>query len=424
MDADGKKIALVTADAQTVASQTGDVAPHAEIELLYRLADSASQAFDLASVFELSLDAVCSALGVRRASILLFDSAGIMRFAQWRGLSDSYRRSVEGHSPWQTDQRAPSPIYIEDAERDPRVAEYRALFESEGIRALAFIPLIYGERLLGKFMVYADTQREFTERDDRLARAIARHVAIEVGRRLSEEREREYMRRLELAAEQMAHLQSIAAAFSSAVTVKDVAEALVRRPLAVFDGVASVVYVFEDNRDQLVLQAHHGVPSDIAAIRELPLDSGLPLARAIREGTPIFRSSFEEIIALDPVVASYTMPSDQLQAIAALPLRVGDKTIGGVAYSFAAARAFDEAERRAWMLVADQAAQAIERARLYDRESTARREAQVAVERYDALNRVSRLIVAVQLDLDRLVQVITDEATALAGAAFGAPDTV
>ena len=37
-----------------------------------------------------------------------------MRFVGWRGLSDGYRKAVEGHSPWDRDERNPRPVYFED----------------------------------------------------------------------------------------------------------------------------------------------------------------------------------------------------------------------------------------------------------------------------------------------------------------------
>ena len=77
-----------------------------------------------------------------------------MRFTAWRGLSDGYRRKVEGHSPWSPNTTDPQPIMTEninDAGLDP---ELQAVIRDEGIGALGFIPLAYGGRLLGKFMVY------------------------------------------------------------------------------------------------------------------------------------------------------------------------------------------------------------------------------------------------------------------------------
>src|SRR5689334_20447156 len=72
----------------------------AEIALLYRLTDAANRAETLDQVYEAALDGIASALEVERASILLFDSDGVLRFRAWRGLSDAYRAAVEGHTPW------------------------------------------------------------------------------------------------------------------------------------------------------------------------------------------------------------------------------------------------------------------------------------------------------------------------------------
>ncbi len=52
-------------------------------------------------VLDASLDVIEVALGCERASILLFDNEGVMRFVAWRGLSDEYRAAAEGHTPGQ-----------------------------------------------------------------------------------------------------------------------------------------------------------------------------------------------------------------------------------------------------------------------------------------------------------------------------------
>ncbi|HET9299607.1 MAG TPA: ATP-binding protein, partial [Candidatus Polarisedimenticolaceae bacterium] len=57
----------------------------------------------------------------------------------------------------------------------------------EGIRALAFVPL-ERDRLLGKFMLYANHPRRFDERELRLAETIAALVSFAIERRRDEER--------------------------------------------------------------------------------------------------------------------------------------------------------------------------------------------------------------------------------------------
>ena len=54
-------------------------------------------------IYGIALDALTQALGVTRSAILLFDDQEVMRFSAWRGLSDEYRRAVEGYSPWKPD---------------------------------------------------------------------------------------------------------------------------------------------------------------------------------------------------------------------------------------------------------------------------------------------------------------------------------
>jgi signal transduction histidine kinase len=122
------------------------------------------------------------ALGADRAAVLLFDPDGVMRFKAWRGLSPAYRAAVQGHTPWSRDERAPEPIVVADVTQDASLAPFAALLEREGIRALAFIPLVAGGRLLGKFMVYYPAPRGVSTHEIELARAIANHVAASVAR--------------------------------------------------------------------------------------------------------------------------------------------------------------------------------------------------------------------------------------------------
>ena len=51
-------------------------------------------------IYDGALTALEWAISVQRSSILVFDRQGVMRFGAWRNLSETYRRAVEGHSPW------------------------------------------------------------------------------------------------------------------------------------------------------------------------------------------------------------------------------------------------------------------------------------------------------------------------------------
>ena len=174
-------------------------------EQLYRFAQAVVAADRVETVFDSALDAIQNALGTRRSAILTCDDEGILRFRAWRHLSDEYRRAVEGHSPWSPDDPAPRPVLVPDAMGDPSLAGYRSLFESEGIGALAFIPLVSRSRLLGKFMVYHERARVFAPHEIETAQAIANHLGSVMTRFAAITRLEETIRSNELFAGALAH---------------------------------------------------------------------------------------------------------------------------------------------------------------------------------------------------------------------------
>src|SRR5262245_60240108 len=136
---------------------------------LYRFTDRLYRAAGADDVYASALDAIAEALGCERASILLFDADGLMRFVAWRGLSDSYRRAIEGHSPWSRDASDPQPICIDDVHRAELPDDLKDTIRAEGIGALAFIPLVASGTLAGKFMTYYDQPHQLAQSEIELA---------------------------------------------------------------------------------------------------------------------------------------------------------------------------------------------------------------------------------------------------------------
>src|SRR3954468_22595788 len=108
------------------------------IAVCHSLALAISGARTVDEIHQTALDALTRGLGVSRASILLFDAAGVMRFTAWRGLSDTYRQAVEGHSPWTPDTLDPQPIVVPDVAADASLASFLPTIQAEGIAGMAF----------------------------------------------------------------------------------------------------------------------------------------------------------------------------------------------------------------------------------------------------------------------------------------------
>jgi PAS domain S-box-containing protein len=171
-------------------------------QILYRFAQRQTIATKVAEIYDAVLDAILPALGCQRASILLFDKNKVMRFVAWRGLSERYRKAVEGHSPWKPDTKSPEPVCINDVDVADIPKPLKSTIRSEGIRAAAFIPLVTSQKLIGKFMTYYDKPHVFTDDELNLASTIATQLAQAIEHKRDEETLRESEARLRAIVEQ------------------------------------------------------------------------------------------------------------------------------------------------------------------------------------------------------------------------------
>ncbi len=152
-------------------------------QALFELMEAVNRATDLAQINAAAIDAIKQSLSADRAAILLFDADKVMRFKASDGLSEEYRKAVEGHSPWKIDDTNAHSIGIDDVANASFDDGLRRAIQAEGIRALAFIPISFEGRLLGKFMAYYNQAQRFTPLLLRPAEAIAAQVAFAIERR-------------------------------------------------------------------------------------------------------------------------------------------------------------------------------------------------------------------------------------------------
>jgi signal transduction histidine kinase len=350
------------------------------LDALYGLTDSVAHATSLQEIHDAALDCLQAALKVERASILLLDPDEVMRFKAWRGLSDRYRTAVEGHSPWQPDEPRPAPVFVSDVAREPELAAYEELFRDEEIGALAFIPLCYGEKLLGKFMLYYRAPHSVTERECGIVRVIAGHVAFSVERMRLLDAEQRARARAEQVAARIARLQRVTASLSEALTPARVADAVISEGVEATGAQASMVFFVSARGDALEIVRDRGYsPGRVESLRRVPLASESPVAIAFRTRAPVWVGSSETSGSHAELAAS--VAEVQSIALACVPLAAGDTALGVMVLSFTEARMVTGEERAFICAIAEQGALALERANHYER-------AQRAVEAREELLRI------------------------------------
>lgn len=157
-----------------------------QLQFIAQLSDAVSKANELDDIYRLALGGLLNTIQADKASVLQFDEAGIMQFKAAHGLSESYRQRAAGHSPWKQDAINPVPIFVADVANEPSLNDLLPVIRQEGITALGFIPLVYMNQLLGKFMVYFNKPHVFTDEESQLLQTIAREVAFAIGEKRNE----------------------------------------------------------------------------------------------------------------------------------------------------------------------------------------------------------------------------------------------
>jgi PAS domain S-box-containing protein len=385
-----------------------------KLEALCRLADEVSRAKDLAAVCDAAVDAIVG-VGADRAGVLLLDADRVMRFQAWRNLSPAYRAAVDGHSPWPADVTAPEAVVIEDVVDDGSLGPLREVVTGEGIRALAFVPLVSQGRLLGKFMIYYDAVHAFSADEMRLGASIAQHVSFGLARVLADAS----IEKL-LAGEQSARRDAEAARLD-AEGRRAIAEELARLASAMaetLDGttvadriVAAAMQLFRARAAGLRLAAPDG------SLRGIAFAGGMSEMFAVGHTVPPGPTSMSGLAMMqgDAVWTDDSFADPRLQldddvrrameragdaAVLAAPLRHGAVIIGALSIADRAGRRFTAGEARTLQAFADQAALAISNARLYEEARRRQREAEFVAELARRINASLDL----QTTLERLVE--------------------
>jgi PAS domain S-box-containing protein len=184
------------------------------------------------------------------------------------------------------------------------------------------------------------------------------------------ERRRQVQRQAEAASARANRLQAVTARLAESVTPQQVLDAIVTEGVEAAEARAGAIGLLSHDGDSVEIVAQRGYEQNIFVGWEtFPLDRETPMGRAILDGTPFFFSTSAERNAAFPTMGGLSGPS---HALAILPLVIEGRAIGGIAFTFPTEIEFDDERRALKATLAQQAAQAIDRVRLYEAERALR----------------------------------------------------
>ena len=332
------------------------------LDIVVRLTSAVSKAHTLPDIYDAALDGLRDGFDLARASILLFDDAGVMRFVASRGLSEEYRAAVEGHSPWTPGEPAPEPLIVRDVRQDPSLTVFADLFARERIVGLGFFPLVSEGGVIGKFMLYSAEPAHFTPEAIAAARTIGFLLGFAVERTskaLQALNDREQMRQAQAEETELRTRLTTLTDGSLALLTAPSPDSVVEEVLSLADRIiaADAYAVWRRDGMEWYVAGSIGLSERFAAER-LPWDH-----RQHKFDEPIVAPDLQQTTMLKHRLSSYA--AERIVSIVSVPLTVRAEPTGSIAFYYRQRHVPSTAELKVAMALGHLSAAAISNAVLY-----------------------------------------------------------
>lgn len=287
-------------------------------------------------------------------------------------------------------------VIVEDIESDPLWQDYRGVADAAGLRACWSQPILAtAGQVWGTFGIYYATARAPRPAELELVETAASLASIAFERDQAEQT----LRQAEAAErEKAAVLETVRQAslrLNQNLDFPAVLSDLLQAVYGLVDGARNVhVYLYDPETDQL---------SFGAAVRE---DGQVRPLSAPRVNGLTYTVAHSGQVVVVPDTLDHPLyantPERWGRASIGIPLKIGSRMVGVMTVAYTQPRTFGEAELRQLELLADQAASAVENARLFQAERAAREQA-------DALREAAGSLLTPGLSRDQVLQLILEQ---------------
>jgi signal transduction protein with GAF and PtsI domain len=298
---------------------------------------------------------ITEVLDLKGASIRLFNfETETLELAAAHGLSDKYL----GKGPVDMDKSVAEaltgrPVVIQDATTDPRM-QYPREAKEEGIATMVVCPMKAQGKVIGVMRLVTAEPRQFAEEVVNYACAVADLGAQAISNaQMYEARTREI--------KFLKGLVEVSKVINSALEVQKVLQLLVKTATTALDIKGSGVRLLDDKRQILELVASYGLSDRYINKGQVAAD------RSIAEtmmGKPV---SIYDVTQDPRVMYAKEAAEEGIKSILSVPITLKGKLIGVMRIYTGERRAFSDDEITFISSLAEQAALALENARMYQK---------------------------------------------------------
>lgn len=295
------------------------------------------------------------------------------------------RRITTGLTRWIIDNR--KPLLVRDMEHDPLPCAPVFMGKPRMSQSWLGVPMLLGDRVVGVLVAASYTPGAYTEAHQEILLHVASQAAVAIeNARLYQETQRR-VRELDA-------LQQVSLELVSSLDVAAVLRLVVRTALELTGANDAHVFLYDETTGRLSFGAALWATgeSDLRP-QTVPRPDGITMT-CVRSGEAIvIHDCASHPLFLDPIKRG------EMQSIVSLPLRRAAHVLGALNIAFITPHVFGDDEMRLLGLLADQAAIAIDNARLF----------QAAQERADRLAAVSEIAKAItrSFDLKEIVAAVS-----------------
>ena len=268
--------------------------------------------------------------------------------------------------------------YARDAEHFAALCAFR-------VRSCVAVPLeAAGERLGVLTLLATEGGRRYTAEDLPLALELGRRAATTLVNARLFARERRARAEAVSARDRTERLQSLSAELTRSLTPDAVVDVVVRHLVLALGALSAGVFELSEDGLEFRLLGTAGVDEATRErVARLPIDTPFPIGEVGRTGEPMLIEDSAAWRTAHPDVSVSSV--EDVRAWAALPLSVPEgpinRLLGALTVTLPGPHPFADEERRFLQAFTDLCAQALDRARLFEAEATAR----VLAERLQAL---------------------------------------
>jgi len=324
----------------------------------------------------LSIDAVLEAVLKQLSSVLAFESGCIMLVEGdslvvkvWRGYEE-FNPDIQLKDPRQEVRldidaypllaeliRKGEPILVPDVSQDVR---WKGSEVNQHVRSWLGMPLWVRNQGIGLFSLDRASSEVFSQEEVAVIQTFAVHAAAAIDNaRLFESEEQR--------AGELEALRQASLSLTSSLELEEVLDAILRSVLQMFPE-ANNGHIFLYNKD-------HGGSLKFGASLWADGHGGMPVAAPRPDGLTYSVARSGEVIAVSDM-ADHSLyqdtPDDWQGGILGIPLKMGKNVVGVMNIAYKERRTFLDSEMHLLRLLGDQAAIAIENARLFEQAGTER----------------------------------------------------